>query len=131
MSHKARYDVAMIDNSITTPGCTNETTGFYNGTRCNDFKAARCADLKKVKPNLTTFVYRSGPFGCLPLDVGSESRLDPAYLWFDSIDNQTRRLNETWLTDRGGVTIPGQCDLRKEAAQNFWLTQHVFGPADR
>ena len=125
---KARYDVALVDNELSTPGCINSDTGVQNTTKCNDFRAARAADIKRRSPSTTTFVYRSGPFGCNSLD---DQTADPDTSWFDSIANIHRTLKDTWLVARFGMLNIGQCEFRKEAAQNYWLTQHVFGPENR
>lgn len=107
---KSRYDVAMIDNSLTLPECRDTTTGIINLTRCNDFKAQRCADLKAFRPDLPCFTYRSGPFGCGNLEGEAT---DPTQLWWDSVANITRRIDSTWLAAPNGTLLPGQCDFRK------------------
>ena len=45
--------------------------------------------------------------------------------WFDSITGVTRHLSDTWLVDRSGSTVPGQCDFRKVKAHNCSLNVNV------
>ena len=46
LDFKTKFDVVLIDNELSSPGCINMTTGKVNLTACNDFRAARAADVK-------------------------------------------------------------------------------------
>lgn len=128
---KLQYDIVLIDNDLSSPGCQNQNR-TVNWTKCNDFKSARAADVRAVSPSKPIFVYRGGPFGCDPGVSDGAGPSSPSRKWFDylSATPQWRTVGETWITDRFGVVVPGTCDFRKESAQNFWLTQMVFGKAE-
>jgi hypothetical protein len=121
---KVKYDLVLIDNVLSSVGCSN-TKHDINWTSCNDFKAERCADIKKKDPKKPCFVYRGGPFGCFSME---DQSVDPDEKWYNYLTKKTLRLKDTWLVDRAGVQLPGQCDFRKQEAQDYWLTQQVFGP---
>eukprot|EP00947_MAST-08B_sp_MAST-8B-sp1_P003084 g3084.t1 len=125
---KARYDIVMIDNELLSPGCKNATTGAVNWTKCNDFKAARAADIKAVDPSKPTFVYRGGPFGCFSM---TDASADPNEQWYNYLDGKTYTLADTWLKDLSGGLVPATCDFRKRPAQDWWLTQMLWGPQKR
>ena len=62
---KLQYDLAMIDNDLTTPACLSTAgTGGHNWTSCNDFRMDRAAEIKALDPKKPVFVYRGGPAGC-------------------------------------------------------------------
>lgn len=106
---KTRYDLVLIDNELSTPGCLNSTTHLVNWTQCNDFKAAQAGAIKAVDPTKPTFVYRGGPFGCF--DMGTSVPGDPAATWLDYLVDPpvTRTVGETWLVGMDGKTEAGTC----------------------
>ena len=128
---KLQYDLAMIDNDLTTPACLSTAgTGGHNWTSCNDFRMDRAAEIKALDPKKPVFVYRGGPAGCGSSMTDTKAAVEPDETWFNWITNTTMTRGETWLNDATGTLQP-YCDFRKKSAQDWWLTQMVFGPDKR